>query len=95
MKGYIVLMYCAEKDLRSYAPEVLTAIESVAGKRYKYAEGASGVVTIGMATDKAWADVFKAFTPLWRKEQRCWVFPAPEEHVLMDKALLDWFRKQA
>lgn len=92
MNAYVALMFCKQADLRAFGPEVAAAIRQVAGTRFKYAEGAAGVVATGFMTDADWASITKAFAPLWRPEQRCWVL-ALQGQMLIDKALMDWCRK--
>lgn len=94
MKPYIALVFCKAEDLKSYGAEVVAAIRSVAGDRMKYSEGTSHMVAIGFATDRAVADIQRAFEPLWRPEQRTWVLPL-DEPVMVDRAIMDWLRRQA
>ena len=92
MPAYVCLMFCKKEDLKSYGVEVVAAIRSVAGAKFKYGEAAAGVVAIAFVTDREWSTITRAFRDLWRPEQRCWVL-ALEGDMMIDNALLDWSLK--
>lgn len=92
MNAYLALMFCAQADLRSYAPEVAAVIQRVAGTNLKRAESAAGVSAIAFRTDMDDAAVMRAFQPLWRPEQRTWVLSL-DRPVLIDSALMQWVSK--
>lgn len=94
MKSYLALMFAKPEDISTYGKEVAAAIKKISGGRMKYAEGGAGVVAIGFATGENWSVISRAFHDLWRPEQRTWVLPL-DEASLVDKALLDWAKKQA
>ena len=93
MNGYLALMFCKPEGLRSYAPEVMAAIQRVAGTNFKRGESAAHVTTIAFRSDKEESAIVKAFLDLWRPEQRTWVLPL-ERSVLIDKALTEWAKKE-
>jgi hypothetical protein len=93
MKTYVALMFCKADDLRAYGAEVLKAIQSVAGQRFKYAEGSAHLVAIGFATDKANAAITAAFSHLWQEDRQVWVLPLASV-VLLRGSLMEWARKQ-
>lgn len=92
MNGYLALMFCKPADLRSYAPEVMAAIQQVAGANFKRVESAAGVTAIAFRTDKDSEAIVKAFRDLWRPESRTWVLSL-DDPLLVDRALMEWVRK--
>lgn len=94
MKTFVALMFCKQSDTRAYATEVMKAIKTVAGDRFKYAEGAAQIAAIGFATDKDQDVIVRSFSHLWQQDRQVWILPL-ESPVLLRGSLMEWAKKQS
>ena len=90
---YVALMFCKPSDVRAYGADVLKAIKSLAGDRFKYAEGAAQIAAIGFATDKERSVITKTFSDLWQEDRQVWVLPLTAP-LLLRGSLMEWAKKQ-
>lgn len=95
MAAYAAFIFAKQQDNISYMKDVAAVIKTLAGANFKRAESAAAITTLAFITQADRAAVTKAFLPLWRPEQRVWVFPLDGEPkpILIDKALMEWVRK--
>ena len=92
MGAYVAFIFTSQKDNISYMKEVAEAIKKLAGNNMKRGESSAGITAVAFITDADPKAITKAFSHLWRPEQRVWVLPLDSDPgpLVIDQALMEW-----